>query len=142
MLVNPAIRASARISYGNPSTLSLTGIALRKPLSAFLKLSPTKTKAPEFFELESNAAPIKLQLGDQNLHYSNLQWKSDLEEDYEALQRSVDQLQERNRELEMENQLVKYKVSVLLDMLTASKLDLLEFQSRVMNLTLNQPAEK
>jgi hypothetical protein len=34
------------------------------------------------------------------------------------------------------------KVSVLLDMLTASKLDLLEFQARVMNLTLEAAAKK
>lgn len=86
--------------------------------------------------------PIKMSLSGQNLTYQNLNWRSDLEQDYEALQRSVEQLQERNKNLEMENQMVKYKVSVLLDLLTASRLDLLEFQSRVLNLDVSMSASK
>jgi hypothetical protein len=116
-----------------------------------LKLSPSKSKPTSFFDPESTAPSVKLTLGAQNLEYINQEWKSDLESDYTELLKVVEGLQERNRDLEMENSMVKYKVclgcimrkvSVLVDLLTASKLDLLEFQSRVMNMTMANAAEK
>ncbi|TPX38336.1 hypothetical protein SmJEL517_g00325 [Synchytrium microbalum] len=82
------------------------------------------------FEPENVAPPVKLKLGETVLVYEDHQWKRG-DGSSEKSAKMVDQLAERNRVLEAENQLLKFKVNVLLDMLAGTKLDLLEIQKEI-----------
>ncbi|KAJ3381980.1 hypothetical protein HDU92_005013 [Lobulomyces angularis] len=81
--------------------------------------SPTK-ETPLYFESEKKCNPIRFQLGDYSLTYEDQTWKND-----EYLN-----LEEKMKGLEVENQLLKFKLQVLIDMLAGTRLDLIEFQAQ------------
>ncbi|TPX40354.1 hypothetical protein SeMB42_g06045 [Synchytrium endobioticum] len=82
------------------------------------------------FEPETAAAPVKLKLGETTLIYEDHNWKR-ADGSSDKTVKMVENLTDRNRALEAENQLLKFKVNVLLDMLAGTKLDLLEIQKEL-----------
>ncbi|KAI8923893.1 hypothetical protein BC831DRAFT_468626 [Entophlyctis helioformis] len=69
--------------------------------------------------------PIRIQLGESQLVYEPEQQQWRKESERTGGQRD---LAERNRMLEGENQVLHFKVNVLLDMLAAAKLDVVQLQ--------------
>ncbi|KAI8618919.1 hypothetical protein BC830DRAFT_1106652 [Chytriomyces sp. MP71] len=88
--------------------------------------SPTKG-TPLRFDAEDEADPIHVQLGETNLTYENRQWISDSAGSKEA----VKELLEKNQALEAENQLLRFKLGVMLDMVATSKMDSLVLQHKL-----------
>lgn len=91
--------------------------------------SPTK-ETPTFFDGEEKVQPIKIQLGPVSLEYQNAVWNSEskVEDD---LRQQVAIKTQLNKDLEIENQLLKFKVGVLIEMVATTKLDNLTFQQRL-----------
>ncbi|TPX67472.1 hypothetical protein CcCBS67573_g07479 [Chytriomyces confervae] len=73
--------------------------------------SPSKS-APPHFDAEGEAEPIQLQLGTSVLRYENRMWLNEDSGSNEA----VKELLAKNQALEAENQLLRFKMGVLLDM--------------------------
>ncbi|KAJ3222793.1 hypothetical protein HDU81_009604 [Chytriomyces hyalinus] len=86
--------------------------------------SPSKS-APPHFDAEGEAEPIQLQLGTSVLRYENRMWLNEDSGSNEA----VKELLAKNQALEAENQLLRFKMGVLLDMAATSKVDLVTLQS-------------
>lgn len=55
-----------------------------------------------------------MKLGDTVLVYANNEWTRE----YDGLENDIEQLKERNRVLEAENQLLRYKMQLLMDFAT------------------------
>ncbi|KAH6563603.1 hypothetical protein BASA50_002743 [Batrachochytrium salamandrivorans] len=71
---------------------------------------------------EHSTQPIRVQLGDEIMIYEKNQWHRDTEN------KQMLDLNERNRMLEGENQVLHFKVNVLLDMLASSTLDAVQLK--------------
>ncbi|KAJ3190150.1 Protein chibby 1 [Gaertneriomyces sp. JEL0708] len=74
--------------------------------------------------------PIHLDLGGQRLVYEDGEWVNEgsVQLSGKPSSKEVDALTQRNKQLEKENQMLKFKANVLLDMLTGTKLDMLRLQ--------------
>ncbi|KAJ3114573.1 hypothetical protein HDU96_001943 [Phlyctochytrium bullatum] len=106
--------------------------SLRRLSQSFRK-SLVKDKGLNF-DSEDQEPPISIVLGDTVLSYDNREWHAE---------GSVsDELIERNRILEGENQLLRYKLALLLDLLTAAKLDLFALQGHKPSPDLLKPTLK
>ncbi|KAI8846076.1 hypothetical protein BC829DRAFT_399180 [Chytridium lagenaria] len=92
---------------------------LRRFSESFRNKSPIKERNLNF-ESEEKELPITISLGDALLSYENRAWLAEGSINQELL--------EKNKMLEGENQLLKYKLALMLDMLTSTKLDLLVSQ--------------
>ncbi|TPX56649.1 hypothetical protein PhCBS80983_g04365 [Powellomyces hirtus] len=81
---------------------------------------------------EEDTPFINLRLGDANMVYENLEWILDNpgEGGRERASEALKEITEKNRALEAENQLLKFKVSVMQDMLAGTKLDMLKLQAQ------------
>ncbi|RKO84953.1 hypothetical protein BDK51DRAFT_27851 [Blyttiomyces helicus] len=115
--------------------MSAIGKHIRR-LSDGLFRPAIKDKTPEI-KPEAAADPIGIKLGDLELVYRDKEWvveKGPAPPPTAPSPASVDatlqQLIEKNRALEGENQLLKYKMNVLVDMLAGSKLDTLRLQGK------------
>jgi hypothetical protein len=86
-------------------------------LSSF-KWSPLK-QPTQHYEEEDAEDPIQIKLGNVELTYDNRSWHIDGQSSGRSGVKAQE-LVERNRLLEAENQLLKYKMNVLLDMVCLS----------------------
>ncbi|KAI9012947.1 Chibby family-domain-containing protein [Gaertneriomyces semiglobifer] len=77
--------------------------------------------------------PIHLDLGGQRLVYEDGEWVNEgsVQPSGKPSSKEVDALTQRNKQLEKENQMLKFKANVLLDMLTGTKLDMLRLQQEL-----------
>ncbi|KAJ3071031.1 translation initiation factor eIF3 subunit [Podochytrium sp. JEL0797] len=92
-----------------------------------LTRSPSKSAPPQF-DSEENAEPIQLHLNGTTLSYENREWAT---EDAGVSSAVVKELMEKNNALEAENQLLKFKLGVMLDMMATTKLDALTLQQKL-----------
>ncbi|KAJ3160330.1 hypothetical protein HDU86_000664 [Geranomyces michiganensis] len=94
--------------------------------------STKRDKAP-FEPEEAEEAYIQLKLGDANLVYENLQWILDapVGGNREAASAALQEISEKNRSLEAENQSLKLRLSVMQDMLAGTKLDMIKLQAQL-----------
>ncbi|KAI9362455.1 protein chibby-like protein 1 [Zopfochytrium polystomum] len=93
---------------------------LRRFSDSFKK-SPVKQN-PQRYDPEDESDPIRMVLGDVELVYENREWQA-------AGGAESKELAEKNRLLEVENQLLKFKLNMMMDMLSTAKLDLLTLQN-------------
>ncbi|KND03749.1 uncharacterized protein SPPG_01205 [Spizellomyces punctatus DAOM BR117] len=98
-------------------------------LSDGFRRSPIKEK-PAYFTPQDDD-PIHLQLGEAHLIYEGNEWMLDGPVDAGSgrASQALHDLSEKNRILEAENQLLKFKIAVLTDMLAGTKLDMLQLQA-------------
>ncbi|KAI9179115.1 hypothetical protein H9P43_005777 [Blastocladiella emersonii ATCC 22665] len=94
-------------------------------MSESLKRSPIKE--PRSSTIEDHPAPISLMLDGCELVFSNGVWTT-ASADGVQLQERLAALSERNEQLQEENQMLKFKLELLMDMLAVSKLDVLRLQ--------------
>ncbi|KAJ3170924.1 hypothetical protein HDU87_008626 [Geranomyces variabilis] len=86
------------------------------------------------FEPEENdEAYIQLKLGDANFVYQNLEWILDgpVGGNREAAAAALQEISEKNRSLEAENQNLKFRLAVMQDMLAGTKLDMIKLQAQL-----------
>ncbi|KAJ3034664.1 hypothetical protein HDV00_004803 [Rhizophlyctis rosea] len=94
-------------------------------------------KSPVVLESGEQVPPIVLRLGDAQLVYEDHEWRldsgdiDDIMTQASGRKGAMTDLQERNRKLEGENELLKMKIDVLLDMLAVTKLDALQLQDKL-----------
>ncbi|XP_022240264.1 protein chibby homolog 1-like [Limulus polyphemus] len=74
-------------------------------------------------ELGVNYGPIKLQLGNQLAKFVNGQWIIDSKRSNASL-KETEELKQQNKQLIEENNLLKYKLEIMLDLLTEKTLEL------------------
>ncbi|KAL7746582.1 hypothetical protein RI367_008109 [Sorochytrium milnesiophthora] len=96
-------------------------------LSESVRRSPTKEYRQTIFD--DNNAPITLTLDGNELLYENGAWAA-AQLDGSNFREQVDALTDRNKQLQEENQLLKFKLEILLDMLSVTKLDMLRLQTK------------
>ncbi|KAI9342887.1 hypothetical protein BDR26DRAFT_858938 [Obelidium mucronatum] len=96
-------------------------------LSENIRRSPTKSAPPQF-DAEECAEPIQLHLNGTTLHYENREW---IVEDAGASSAQMKEIVEKNNALEAENQLLKFKLGVMLDMMATTKIDCLLMQQKM-----------
>ncbi|KAJ3051957.1 hypothetical protein HK097_007046 [Rhizophlyctis rosea] len=100
--------------------------------------SPIKDlRSPVVLETGEMVPPIVLRLGEAQLVYEGHEWRVDNGDIDDIMNHAssrkgvVADLEERNRRLEGENEALKMKVDVLLDMLAVTKLDTLQLQEKL-----------
>ncbi|KAI8587685.1 hypothetical protein BDZ88DRAFT_424417 [Geranomyces variabilis] len=81
---------------------------------------------------EEEEAYIQLKLGNANFVYQNLEWILDgpAGGNREAASAALQEISERNRALEVENQNLKFRLAVMQDMLAGTKLDMIKLQAQ------------
>ena len=92
---------------------------LRRFSDTLRSLSPTKKQshfggANHHYENENQEDPIHLNIGGVSLLYENRSWRTDSENNNNG--EISASLIEKNRVLEGENQLLKYKLNILMEM--------------------------
>ncbi|KAJ3207306.1 hypothetical protein HDU82_003887 [Entophlyctis luteolus] len=85
-------------------------------------------RAPQLFDPEDVADPIQLHLDGCVMSYEDRVW---LQKESDGSSPMLKELQDRNRALEAENQLLKFKIGVMLDMLATTKLDCAILQQKL-----------
>ncbi|KAI9090829.1 hypothetical protein DFS34DRAFT_653885 [Phlyctochytrium arcticum] len=94
-------------------------------LSVSSRRSPSLKERAMFLRPTDNDDPIEMQLGKNQLVYNDNEWMLVGEGNTEGTR----ELAEKNRVLEGENQILKFKLAVLQDMLATTKLDMLQLQA-------------
>jgi hypothetical protein len=87
-------------------------------------------------DFKIDGGPVVLKLGAQELVFDNGQWNSSsatkpLQEDINVGSKDARHLQKQNLKLSEENNLLKYKVELLMDMLAASNADVDRLQKEL-----------
>ncbi|XP_076308725.1 protein chibby homolog 1-like [Tachypleus tridentatus] len=73
-------------------------------------------------ELGLNYGPIKLHLGNQLVKFENGQWITDSKTSKTSL-KEIEELKQQNKQLIEENNFLKYKLEIMLDLLTEKALE-------------------
>ncbi|ORZ32620.1 Chibby family [Catenaria anguillulae PL171] len=94
-------------------------------MSESLKRSPIKE--PRSTNIDDHPAPISLLLDGNEMVYENGIWVA-ATADGMQLKEQLTTLVDRNQQLQEENQLLKFKLELLMDMLAVTKLDVLRLQ--------------
>ncbi|KAJ3350711.1 hypothetical protein AMAG_09989 [Allomyces macrogynus ATCC 38327] len=94
-------------------------------LSESLKRSPLKE--PRSGAIDDHPPPISLVLDGNEIVYENGMWAA-ATADGMQLKEQLAAVTERNQQLQEENQLLRFKLEVLMDMLAVAKLDVLRLQ--------------
>ncbi|KAI3644077.1 hypothetical protein MP228_010241 [Amoeboaphelidium protococcarum] len=103
---------SKQLSTSNKFTLSPSG-------------KNSGAKGIKFNRFADADAPIIMNLDGHELVFQNHMWQLDgAEEDQGKPSGSITQLRKENTNLQKENQLLKFKLELLIDMLSTTKLDL------------------
>ncbi|KAJ1568297.1 hypothetical protein HK405_002987, partial [Cladochytrium tenue] len=96
----------------------------------FIRKPPIKHN-PQHYEPEDAAEPVKLALGGVELVYEDREWRAAAGVaggGGSQAAAAAAELSQMNERLEAENQLLKLKLAVALEMLAAAKLDVLTLQ--------------
>ncbi|KAI9138194.1 Chibby family [Paraphysoderma sedebokerense] len=99
-------------------------------LSESLRRSPIKE--PRQTNFDDYTQPITVNLDGNELIYENNLWSA-ASIDGNHLKNQINALTEANQTLQEENQFLKFKIGILLDMLSVTKLDLLRLQDEHKN---------
>ncbi|KAJ1512753.1 hypothetical protein HMI54_008607 [Coelomomyces lativittatus] len=84
-------------------------------------------REPRTSNIDDHPAPISLVLDGNELIYEDGMWVAGNMEGMQ-LKEQLHVLTEKNQQLQEENQLLKFKLELLMDMLSVTKLDLLRLQ--------------